>query len=351
MSPNRDQFVQPIAHLAAHWKIVAGTCAASLIVSLIVTLLLPKKYTAVTRIFIEAPAGSDPRASTAVSPIYLDSLRTYELFASGDTLFLQAVERFSLRQSGVAIDRLKRSILKVEVLRNTKILDISATLTDPKVAHELSLYLAEQTVKMNENTSQQGDREFAAEAERQYKAAKARMEAAQQAWDATPDQVAAESLRSEVFADEQLRDGLTKELTEIEVTDPDAAGVDAARIAAYRRRLTTLNGQIATKRKNLATVTAHLELLESDLASARRANVASESRLQELRSVAGYRGERLRIIDPGIVPEHPSSPDLMLNLVISLIAGVVLSIGGLLLTASGSQDETPRRKPVSIAAK
>jgi uncharacterized protein involved in exopolysaccharide biosynthesis len=351
MSPSREQFVQPMAQIAAHWKFVAGTCGVALLVSLVGTLLLPTKYTAVTRIFIEAPAGSDPRASTAVSPIYLDSLRTYELFASSDTLFLQAVEQFHLRRNGVPVDRLKRSILKVEVPRNTKILDISATLNDPKVAHALSLYLAEQTVKMNENTSQQGDREFAANAEKQYAAARSRMDSAQRAWDTTPDQVTAEGLRSEVLADEQLRDGLRKELTELEVSDPDGLGSDAGKIAAYRRRLTALIGQIAAKRKELGAVTSRIEGLESDLGSARRAYAGGEARLQELRSAAGYRGERLRIIDPGIVPEHPSSPDLMLNLVIALVAGVVLSIGGLLLMASGAQDETPRRKPVSIAAK
>ena len=72
-----------------------------MLVSLIATLLLPKKYTAVTRIFIEAPAGSDPQSIDQPSvPIYLDSLRTYELFASSDTLFLQAVDQFHLRQNG-----------------------------------------------------------------------------------------------------------------------------------------------------------------------------------------------------------------------------------------------------------
>ena len=56
-------------------------------------------------------------------------------------------------------------MLKVEVLRNTKILDIQRdTERSLKTAHNLSLYLAEQTVKMNENTSRQGDREFATEA-------------------------------------------------------------------------------------------------------------------------------------------------------------------------------------------
>jgi uncharacterized protein involved in exopolysaccharide biosynthesis len=351
MSPDRGQFVQPIAQIAARWKVVAGACAVALVISLVVTLLLPKKYTAVTRIFIESPAGSDPRASTAVSPIYLDSLRSYELFASSDTLFLQAVEHFHLRQNDAPIDRLKRSILKVEVPRNTRILEIHATLNDPRMAHELSLFLAQETVKTTDNTNRAGDREAATEADQQYAAARARMDAAQRAWDETPDQVAMESLRSELMADEQLRDGMKKELTELEVDDPDASGIDAARIRAYQRRLAELNEQIAGKRKNLAVVTSHMETLESDLGAVRRAFSGAEGRLLELRSLAGSRGERLRIIDPGIVPDRPSSPDLPLNLVTALVAAAILSVGGLLLTASNSEEDAPRRKPVSIAAK
>ena len=350
MSRQGEQFVQPVAHLAAHWKIIAGACGVAVAISLIATLLMPRKYTAVTRVFIDPPVGIDPRAPTTVTPIYLDSLRTYELFAASDSLFLQAVERFHLRQNGASVDRLKKSILKVEVLRNTKILDISATLTDPKAAHELSLYLAQETVKMNQKSTLEGDQELREETEKQYAAARARMDAAQRAWDASPDQITGESLRSHISAAEELRDGLTKEQTEIEVM----AAVDAAmagRITAYKQRIAALNEQISNLRKSLATVTARLETLESDLGSARRTFAASETRLQELHMAAGYRGERLRIIDPGIVPEHPSSPDLMLNLVVALIAGAVLSVGALLVTSAGEQEEPPRRKPFSIAAK
>ena len=351
MSPNREPLVQPVARIAAHWRLVVWTCLIAVLVSLTATLLLPKKFTAVTRIFIEAPAGTDPRGSTSVSPIYLDSLRTYEIFASSDSLFLQAVERFHLRQNSAPLDRLKKSILKVSVPRNTKILEISATLSDPKLAHDLSLYLAEETVKINENTSRQGDRESAAEAEKEYAVARSRMDAAQGAWDSSPDQVTSETLRSEILADENLRDGFRKELTELEVSDPDASGKQAGRIAAYQGRLALLTAEIVAKRKALAIATARLETLESDLGAARRMTAAAESRLRELHAAAGSRGERLRIIDPGIVPERPSSPDLMLNLAIALIAGAVLSVGGLLLTASSTDEEAPIRKPLSIAAK
>src|SRR5579863_2032024 len=131
------------------WRIVALTCAISVTLTLAVSLLLPKKYTAVTRIVIEPPAGSDPRASTAVSPIYLESLRSYEAFAASDNLFLQAVQRFGLRRDSQPIDRLKQSVLEVDMPRNTKILEIRATLPDPKTSHELALYMAEETVKLS----------------------------------------------------------------------------------------------------------------------------------------------------------------------------------------------------------
>ena len=351
MSPNRELYVQPIARIAAHWKVVAGACVVALLVSLVATLLLPKRYTAVTTIYIESPAGSDPRAATTVSPIYLDSLRTYELVASSDSLFLNAAERFHLRNGDAPIDQLKRSILKVEVPRNTRILEIHATLRDAKLAHELALYLAQESVKTTENTNRQVDREFASDAERQYAEARTRMDAAQKAWDESPDQVSQENLQSEVLADEQLRDALKKELTEIEVSDPGASGPNAALIRSYRARLTELAAQITAKRKNLAQVSSHLETLQSDMGAARRMFAGAEGRLQELRSAAGNRGERLRIIDPGIVPERPSSPDLLLNLVVALIAAAILSIGGLLLTATAAQRESPRRLPMSIAAK
>ena len=51
---------------------------------------------------------------------------------------------------------------------------------------------------------------------------------------------------------------------------------------------------------------------------------------------AGYRGERLKIIDPGIVPERPSSPNLPLNVAAALLLGLVLPILWLTL-----RDELP----------
>ena len=76
------------------WTTPAISCAAAVLLVILFSLVAERKYTATSRIVIEAPAGSDLRAAMAVSPIYLESLKTYELFAASDNLFLQAVEQF-----------------------------------------------------------------------------------------------------------------------------------------------------------------------------------------------------------------------------------------------------------------
>jgi uncharacterized protein involved in exopolysaccharide biosynthesis len=53
---------------------------------------------------------------------------------------------------------------------------------------------------------------------------------------------------------------------------------------------------------------------------------AAEIRLRDARANAGYRGERMKIIDPGVVPQRPSSPNVMLNVIAALLLGLVLPV-------------------------
>jgi uncharacterized protein involved in exopolysaccharide biosynthesis len=59
-----------------------------------------------------------------------------------------------------------------------------------------------------------------------------------------------------------------------------------------------------------------------------------EARLRESRAAAGSRGERLNIIDPGIVPERPSSPNTALNVGAAAFAAFVLAALFILLQAT-----------------
>src|SRR5689334_193502 len=141
----RDSFdaYRYIEFLRVRWRFIALVCGVAVAITLLISVLLPNQYTATASIMIEAPPTNDARTATAVSPVYLESLKGYEQFASSDSLFVRAIERFHLQQNGSpSVESLKRRVLKVAKLRDTKVLQISATLADPKQAHELAQYLA-----------------------------------------------------------------------------------------------------------------------------------------------------------------------------------------------------------------
>jgi uncharacterized protein involved in exopolysaccharide biosynthesis len=318
---HQDKALLPaLDRLRARWRIIALACLIAVTLTLLVSLILTKQYTAISRILIEPPAGSDPRVSTAVSPIYLESLHSYELFAASDDLFLKAVEHFGLRQDSEPIDKLKKSVLKADMPRNTKILEIHATLPDPKKAHALALYIAEETVKLNQAVSREGDQELASSAEKQAAEVGARLQKIEQAFAQASTQEPIAQLEAEVESDQQLRSTLQRESLEFEVL------AEHDRAEQYRRKLDSLQRSLAAKEKLLAARSARMEQLTSERTAAQAAAKAAENRLQEVRSALGSRGERLRIIDPGIVPERPSFPNIPLNVVAALFAALILSI-------------------------
>ncbi|MBZ5622476.1 MAG: hypothetical protein LAQ69_27640 [Acidobacteriia bacterium] len=151
-----------IGYMRSHWTWIGASCGIAVTIALVVSLILPRQYTATARIVIDPPAGADLRSAMAVSPIYLESLRTYEEVASGDSLFQKAIEQFGLRSSLGAgpIESLKKRVLKVGLVRNTRILEISGTLPDARKAQALAQFMAESTVKLTRSMVSEGDQEL-----------------------------------------------------------------------------------------------------------------------------------------------------------------------------------------------
>ena len=170
--PESFELFRYIDHLRHRWPVIAAACGAAVGFALLAGLLMPAKYQATARILIQQPPASDGRYAMAMSPVYLESLKSYELVASGDRLFLDALNHFNLAQ-GQSSEQLKRSVLKVSVPRNTRILEISVTLRDPVKAQALALYIAEQTVKLTHEYSAAVERELLAAAQKQLDEAEA----------------------------------------------------------------------------------------------------------------------------------------------------------------------------------
>ena len=80
-----------IGYLRSRWRWIAASAALAAVLAAAASLVMTPQYTATARLVIEPPAGADLRAAMAVSPIYLESLKTYEHFAESDSLFQKAV--------------------------------------------------------------------------------------------------------------------------------------------------------------------------------------------------------------------------------------------------------------------
>jgi uncharacterized protein involved in exopolysaccharide biosynthesis len=343
-----------IDYLLRQWRVVAIAVVASLVLSLAASLLIPKRYTATAIIVIEPPGASDPRNTTTVSPMYLESLKTYERFATSDSLFARAAERFQLLHSGGSVESLKRRVLKVSKIRDTKILEISASLPDPKVAQSLAQYVAEETASLSKGASMAADREFVDEAEKQSAEARLRLDKAQNAWNILAVSGPLEALKSEIDSSVELQSALRQQLIDAEAnvaeyqqqTDGQFAKEQLqsakARAGLLEKRTQELARSIQEKSILLATRIAKRDELQTELRIAQSSYETISARLRDLRAGAGMHSERLRVIDPGIVPQRPSSPNVFLNVSVAVFLALIASITWLSLAFAY------RRRPVGF---
>src|SRR5581483_4909990 len=155
---------QYLGHLRRRARFIGTVCAGAGLIALVGSLLVTKEFTATATLVIDPPAGNDPRTSITVSPVYLESLRAYETIAASDSLFLRALEKFHLRDSR-APESVKKRILRVSKVRDTKILEISVTLPDARQAQAFAQFLAEETVSLTRSTNLENDNDLLADAE------------------------------------------------------------------------------------------------------------------------------------------------------------------------------------------
>jgi uncharacterized protein involved in exopolysaccharide biosynthesis len=359
MAETLDAF-RYISYLRLRWRWIAASCATAVGITLAVSLAMPRQYTAIARIVIEPPAGTDLRAAVAVSPIYLESLRTYEQFASGDSLFQRAVEKFGLRKG--PIESQKKRVLKVGLLRNTRILEISATLPDRYKAQALAQYLALATIELNGALATDGDQDLVHGMVQQQQQARQRLQEIDAAWAELVAHEPVEALQAENQNAAALRSSLEQQIsnTGLEIADAaervkNASGGDAAeirrqesnaqaRLEQLRRQQETLNRQGADREKLLAVRMAHRERLEAERKAAQTQLTAVETQLREARGGASFRGERLKMIDPGIVPERPSSPNIPLNVAAAFLLGLVLPVVWLTLEMGYQEQRAAGRR-------
>jgi uncharacterized protein involved in exopolysaccharide biosynthesis len=87
-----------------------------------------------------------------------------------------------------------------------------------------------------------------------------------------------------------------------------------------------LGRQTGAKAASLPQLEARAGELDRDVRDAQVASEAAAARLRGAQASAFQRGERLRVIDPGVVPERPSSPNVGLNVALALGVALIACI-------------------------
>ena len=337
-----------VAYLRARYRIVVIATFLAAAIAIAVSFALPKQYTSTASIVIDLPAGADPRTATAVSPVYLESLRTYEQYALGDSLFERAMDHFHLTGSAAA---LKRKILKVTKIRDTRILQISVTLPDAKQSQAMAQFLAEQTVNLTRTMDGASDSGVSEHYRQQLDTAESRLKTAQAEWENNAGREPVESLQNEVESQNELHSRIARESidTKSEIaeyaerekflatakdatSEADLRSVRAALAGARVRdkvieeQMREIERQIEARGALLSKRLAHRGALEAQLRSARDNKDAAERQLRETSGLGVYHGERLTVIDPGVEPHNPSAPNKLLNVVAAVLVAWMVSL-------------------------
>jgi capsular polysaccharide biosynthesis protein len=267
---------------------------------------------------IEAPDGNDPRASTAMSPAYLESLKTYEAFAASETLFQRAVERLHVEGS-------KGRVLKVSRRASAAVIEISATLHDPRQAQELAQFIAEQAVELDRTVEGKSAGDLTGERERLTTAIEARDVFAA----ANPIEALENELREGFDLKLQIEQDLARARTDLADRSADGQMTSTrARIQALDVQRRELAGVLEKEASQLDARKSRRQSLDEEEEAARSAYENRRARLNDTFSSAQLvssqpKGGRLRIIDPGVVPQQASFPDTRINLAAAFMASLM----------------------------
>jgi len=352
--------IEYLAYLRRNWKFAAIAIGTAVGLTAAASFLLPNQYTATATLVIEPPSGMDPRGATAVSAIYLESLKTYEQYAASDTLFERARQKFHLEEGpgSAATETLRRRVLRVLKLPDTKVLQIRATLRDPKQAQALVQFLAEETVALNRSVGNQSEHEALTEVRKQVDEAGAKLVRAREQFNIAAAGGIERVLSDEVRDLSDLKGRLNEQMAAANTSLAEfsaragvqsngfAPGLDASAsrenlqqdIAGARARSTALAAQIdkvnrdlTQKAAALAAARARTDQSQDQLRAAEAGFEAMSRRANELAGSSGLRTEQLRIIDPGIVPQQPSFPNMPLFTGGALLISAMLCLAWLSL--------------------
>lgn len=349
--------IEYLEYLRRRWKLIVLAVILAGSVALVSCLLLTKQYTAVATLDIEPP-GSDLRSATAVSAIYLESLKSYEALASNNTLFAKACEKFRLLdgKASASLEAFKRRVLRVDKLKDTKVLEISITLPDANQAQAVVQYLADESVALDRGIASVGDREILDRSRQQLEAAQKDLDQARA--EATAARVSAPVLDNEVRSLEDRKARAEAQRVEANMLlaessarlDQESTAANKAGVAAITADITAMQRDLDTKSATLAALQSRIRSADERLRGAEDTFDRAAKHADEASASAMFRTGQLRVLDPGVVPQRPSFPNPLIAVLSAVaIAAMFCLVWFTLQFGLMRQREQPARTALRVA--
>jgi uncharacterized protein involved in exopolysaccharide biosynthesis len=348
--------------LAARWKSIAVVAVGAAAVAFGVSMLLPTQYEATVLISIQ-PGMAGASNPAAMSPAYLDSLRSYEQWLQSEGLVATLLQSEKLGEFNV--ESFRRSALRVTLGKGTRTLQVSVRMSDPKRAHDAAVKLAEIAVAANTSVGRAESDQARASAELEVEAARKPLLASQTALEQFNRENRSEEAYRQVevhienkssyqtqlmdtkvrLAEQEARlASLTTQIAkepekiasapnplyqdlraQAETARTEAAGLRARRDALLGT-LEALEPALARGQAQLATLESRRHALERDYQAAELRFKALGTRATDSGIAAGMRHEDLQIADPGVTPTRPVSPRPLLNTALGALFGLLAGL-------------------------
>ncbi len=320
----------------------------------------PRLYRATTHLLLAESKLADIDSKTT-SFVYYEVLRSYETLINNDYLVSKTIQKLDLQKAPyeLSVDSFRRrGILRVELSKNTRLLEVDVEFPNPQLAAEICNYFVNQAVAFNEELNSRDAEKARLFLKEQLDRAAQNMEVARNRLLEFNQSSAIEGLRESVRSllaekseNETELAALNLELTRNAAkrdslvtssrssNDPESAvqyrivemqsetaGIQAT-MEARHKLLETHKPTLARLEKEKALKESKLQQLLDEYDLARESYATLSKRSQDASLNVGARSTDLKMIAPAVVPERPFKPRILLNIVLAGGFGLLLSVG------------------------
>jgi tyrosine-protein kinase Etk/Wzc len=320
----------------------------------------PRLYRASTFLLLAESKLADVD-SKVTNFVYYELLRSYETLINNDYLVSKTIQKFNLQRApyNLGVDAFRRrGILRVELSKNTRLLEVTVEFPNAQLAAEICNYFVSQAVAFNEELNSRDAEKARLFLKEQLDRAGQGMESARRNLLAFNQGSTIEALRESVRSllaeksdNETELAALHLELTRnaakkdklaedernsnapdspvhyrIKEMESESAGIQAT-MSALRKALETHRQTLARLEKEKAVKESRLQQLLDEYDLARESYATLSKKYQDASLNVGARSTDLKMITPAVIPEQPFKPRVVLNIILAAGFGLLLSIG------------------------